>query len=212
MYPNHSIGILSHASGTLVICTLLYLLPRILMAGVPPQDKEQQKSFPKYYLILQSAGYLGFVTAGIGRDSGRHQINLLLGYVPEEVSGVEIWQLSFKYDWHPSQDISLGAPEGNIRLEPFYIGISAIYGYHENLFTDEPDQYPNGYYPSTSLHYTLNIGAALKYGRHTFFLEYTALDAGIVAYIKNPEFFRDNYDYLGLEGIGSMAIGFKFAF
>lgn len=163
-------------------------------------------------MILQSAGYLGFIAVGVGSDFGRHKINMLIGYVPEDVGGVEIWQYNLKYDWHPLQTISYGGPQENILLDPFYAGISVIYSAHDDLFVDEPEQYPSGYYPPTALRYTLNIGASLQYGRHTYFIEYTALDIGLIAYIKNPEFFINNYDFLGLNAIGSLAIGVKFEF
>lgn len=203
------VDMLFQLSGMLAIFILLFLHPDIATADAPIQDKKELKPD---YVILQSAGYLGFVAMGVGKSFGRHKVNMLLGYVPEDVGGVEIWQYGFKYEWHPSKDIPLGIPEENIRLDPFYIGMSIIYGYHDDLFVNEPSQYPSGYYPPTAFHVTFNIGASLQHWGHTFFLEYTALDVGLVSYIKHQEFFADNYDYFGLEGIGSLAIGVKFNF
>lgn len=211
MSRKHLIKILFHISSMLVTFTLLSLHPQMATAGALSEE-ESRKSRLIDYMVLQSGGYLGFIAVGVGKDFGRHKINMLIGYVPEDVGGVEVWQFDFKYDWHPSQAIPFGDPQENIRLDPFYIGISVIYGAHNDLFLDEPEQYPTGYYPPTALRFSLNIGASLQYGRHTFFLEYSALDVGLIAYRKHPEFFIDNYDYLGLEGIGSLAIGVKFEF
>ena len=162
------------------------------------------------YLVAQSAGYLGFIAAGMGRDYQGHTISTLLGYVPEGIGGVEIWQLSLKYEWHPFTDLPVYDQNKNIRLDPFYVGMSLIYGMHTDLFVDEPKHYPDGYYPPTALRSTLNMGIALLYGKqYTLFLEYTVLDTGLVAYVRHPDFFIDNYDYFGLEGIGSLAIGIK---
>ena len=206
------IKMLFHIISTLAIFTLLILHPGMATAGASSVEEERQKSRLIDYMLVQSGGYHGFFAVGVGKDFGRHKINMLIGYVPEDVGGVEVWQFDFKYDWHPSQAILFGAPKENIRLDPFYIGISLIYGVHDDLFVELPEQYPNDYYPSTALRSTLNIGASLQYGRHTIFLEYTALDVGLISYIKNPDFFIDHYDFLGLEGIGSLAIGVKFEF
>ena len=211
MSRKHLIKMLFHISTMLVTFILLFLHPGMSTAA-ESFEEEKQKSRRIDHVVLQSAGYLGFIAVGVGKDLGRHKINMLIGYVPESIGGVEVWQLNFKYDWHPLQTIYFKASQENIRLDPFYIGISVIYGSHKDLFLDEPEQYPTGYYPPTALRYTLNLGASLQHGRHTFFLEYTALDVGLVNYINHPDFFIDNYDFLGLEGIGSLAIGVKFEF
>lgn len=199
-----------------ISCTLMTLILLLLCSGIATADasseKEKQKPRLIDYLIVQSAGYLGFVAVGVGKNLGNHKVNILVGYVPENFGGVGLWQFNFKYDWHPSQAIPLGAPQENIRLDPFYIGLSVIYGVHDDLFVNLPPQYPAGYYPATARHYTLNIGASIQYSSHTFFLEYTALGVGLITYKRNPEYFLNNYDYLGLESIGSLAIGVKFEF
>jgi len=180
-------------------------------AGTSPQVAEGERDAPHHnYIVAQSAGYVGFIAVGMGRDFQRHTISALLGYVPEEIGGVELWQLSLKYEWHPFAAIPLDDPSNNIKLNPFYIGTSLIYGRHTNLFVNEPGQYPDGYYGPTALRSTLNMGLSLLYGKkYTLFIEYAALDTGVVAYVRHPEFFMDNYDFLGLEGIGSLAVGIK---
>lgn len=210
MSRKHLIKMLFHISRVLVTFIFLFLHFEVATAEERP-EKESQISRLVDNMVFQSGGDLGFIALGVGKDFGRHKIDMLIGYVPEDIGGVEIWQVDFKYGWHPSQTITFGTKK-NIRLDPFYIGISVIYGTHDDLFVNEPAQYPNGYYPPTALRYTLNIGASLQHRKHTFFLEFTASDVSLIAYIKNPEFFIDNYDYLGLEGIGSLAVGVKFEF
>lgn len=212
MSRKHLIKMLFHISSMLVTFTLLFLHPGMATADASSEEEERQKSRLIDYMVLQSGGYLGFIAVGVGKDFGRHKINMLIGYVPEDVGGVEVWQYNFKYDWHPSQAIPFGSPQENIRLDPFYIGVSVIYSAHDDLFLELPEQYPSGYYQPTALRYTLNIGASLQYGRHTFFIEYSIPDVNLVTFIDHPKFFTDNYDYFGLEGIGSLAIGVKFEF
>ena len=202
---------LFHITSVMITLTLLLLHPGMATASASAEE-EKRKSRLIDYMLIQSGGYLGFIAVGVGKDFGHHKINMLIGYIPEYIGGVEVWQFDFKYDWHPLHSIPFGAPQENIQLDPFYIGVSAIYGVHDDLFVDVPDQYPAGYYPATARHYTLNIGTSLQYDKHIFFLEYSALGVGLLAYKRDPKFFLDNYDYFGLESIGSLAIGVKFEF
>ena len=182
-------------------------------SGVATSEEEKKrKSQLIDNMVLQSGGYLGFVAIGMGMDFERHKVNMLIGYVPESIGGVEIMQLDFKYDWHPFQAIQLETPYENFSIDPYYIGMSIIYGDHDDLFLELPDQYPSGYYQPTALRYALNVGTSLRHGRHTFFIEYSILDINLITFIKHPKFFIDNYDYFGLEGLGSLAIGVKYHF
>ena len=204
-------NMLFHTCKILIIFALLFSQ----MATAKPftfPEKETQESYLFDHMSIQSGGYLGYVNIGVGKDLGRHKINLSVGYVPKNIGGHEIWQFNFKYDWLPSDIIKIGAAQENIWLDPFYIGISVIYGLHNNLFLQQPEQYPPGYYSPTALRTTLNFGSSLKYNKYTFFVEFSIIDVGLIAYINHTDYFMENYDYLGLEGIGSLAVGVKFEF
>ena len=212
MSRKHLIKVLFHISTILVTFTLLFLHPGMATAGASSEEEERQKSTLIDYMVLQSAGYLGYIAVGVGKDFGRHKINFMIGYVPENVGGIEIWQLDLKYDWHPFDEIPFGSQGENSTIDPFYIGLSMIYSPDDDLFVEQPTQYPSGYYSPTALRYVLNFGAALKYGRNTFFVEYNVLDVAVVAYVKHTKHFIDNYDYLGLGEIGTLAFGVKYDF
>jgi len=202
------------------VYTVLLFLSIMVVIGssgkavaLPKVTEEKCAPSHKDYFIAQTAGYLGFVAMGIGREYQRHTVNGLLGYVPSEIGGVEIWQLSLKFDWHLFDLMPIGDPGQNFRLDPFYFGFSVTYGMHSNLFLDEPSQYPDDYYESTALRSTFNMGVAVQYkNKYTVFVEYAALDIGLVFFIRHPEFFMEHYDFLGLSGIGSLAAGFKMSF
>lgn len=211
MSHKHLIKMLFRLSSMVVTFILLSLHPQMATASTLPEE-ENRKSRLIDYMLLQSGGYLGYTAIGVGKDFEHHKINMLIGYVPENIGGIEIMQLNFKYDWHPFQAIQFETLHENIWIDPYYMGISIIYGDHDNLFLKLPEQYPSGYYQPTALRYTLNIGASLQYSRHTFFIEYSILDVNLVTFIKHPKFFTDNYGYFGLKGIGSLAIGVKFEF
>ena len=194
--------------GRLFVIVTLFCFSLSAQAEPEQSDNARQSSEKKDYLITQSAGYVGFIALGMGRDYGNHSVNLQLGYVPEKAGGNEIWQGTLKYEWHFMKKSRL-VEKSAISVDPVYIGMSFIYSSHDELFLDEPAQYPEGYYPPTAIHSTFNIGTAMQYGKVSFFIEYAALDIGLINYIQHPKFFADNYEYFGLQGIGSLAIGMK---
>lgn len=180
-------------------------------------NKNDKKSrFTPDSIFFQTAGFVGFVAAGPNwKITDSNELTLLIGYLPESVGGVEIWHATIKYEWHPFSDKHIGSPNGDdYKINPLHIGVSAIYGYHKNLFkiTRSPSQYPSNYYPPTALRFALNIGTSIKVDNLTMFLEYSALDVGLDAYIRDQKYFMENYNYWGLEGIGSLGLGIKVGF
>lgn len=176
--------------------------------------KEKKSRLKPDSLVLQTAGFVGFVAAGPGwKLTDTQELILLIGYLPKSVGGVELWQATIKYEWHPFSDINIESPNGQgSKFNPLHLGFSAIYGYHKNLFITLPSQYPSDYYPPTAFRFTFNIGTSVKTGSLTTFLEFSALDVGLDAYFHDQGFFRENYNYWGLEGIGSLAFGTKVDF
>ena len=174
-------------------------------------DGEKKPWYMPERLVFQTAAFQGFIAAGAEWQFAKHhEIILLFGYVPAEVSGVSLWQATLKYEWRPFNEILFHTKSGKeYKVNPFHIGFGVIYGIHNDLFVILPDQYPDGYYAPTALRFILNMGASIKKGKYTFFTELTFLDVGLIAYIDEPGFFRDNYDYWGLEGIASIGFGVK---
>jgi len=163
------------------------------------------------YAVVQTAGFVGFVAAGVGWELGpNHEINTLLGYVPESITGFELWQLTGKYEYHPFAREGFGAG-GRTKASPLYLGFSLIYGHSPRLhFGDLPEEYPNpNYYPETAFRCTLNVGTAFPLGGMTAYAEYDALCIGVIAYYRAPRWFQEHYRAYGLEGIGSLAFGLK---
>lgn len=190
-----------------------------LMRG--DEDSEEEPALPgeKYFLmpdsaVFQTAGFAGQIAAGAGwKLTEAQELILLIGYLSKEIGGVELWQAVLKYEWHPFSDIGAGsANDNNLRISPLHLGLSAIYGRHKDLFLRLPEQYPRGYYSPTALRFTLNVGTSIKVKHLTFFMEYSALDVGADAYFREPRFFLENYNYWGLEGIGSLGFGIKVNF
>ena len=51
----------------------------------------------KPYVVSQTAGYVGFVSAGAGAEIGNYwSTDLIAGFVPESVGGEDLWSLTWK--------------------------------------------------------------------------------------------------------------------
>jgi hypothetical protein len=45
-----------------------------------------------------------------------------------------------------------------------------------------------------------------------FYIDFSVLDVGLVGYIREPDFYYDNYDFLGLDGITTWGFGMRYQF
>ena len=187
-----------------------------MMASAQSRANSDDSVFGADYALVQTGGFAGVVAAGFGWEaSARHEFNAMIGYVPAWLIGFELWQATAKYEYHPFATESRGrSGRGRVKPSPLYIGLGAIYGHHEDLYLDDlPEQYPDDdYYEETALRFTLNAGTAFAIWGWTFFIEYAALDYGIIAYSRDPEWFQEHYRFWGLEGIGSLGFGIKWYF
>jgi len=168
---------------------------------------------PAHHVVVESAGYVGLIAAGPGWHlSPKWDFAMLAGYVPDYLTGEEIWQVTLKLDWHPQATLQRNRDRPRRDRDGLYMGISLIYGHSDALFVELPEQYPEDYYGPTAFRATFNVGFATPVWADDFaFVEFTMLDAGLAAYVKNPEFYREHYAFLGLEGIGSLALGIRHA-
>lgn len=152
------------------------------------------------FFTTQYGGYLGYVNAGIGwRYFNSWDSSFILGYVPENVGGKEIWSLSWKNDWHPFY-------EKGSTLDPVYLGAGIIFALNENLWTDSLlDNPTDGYDNPDQTHLFFHAGVSVNLGNHAFFYEITALD-------KVLEVYYNNYPYLQYNTVSSATLGYKYNF
>lgn len=164
--------------------------------------------------VLQTGGYAGLISPGISfRFFKRNELVLLGGYIPKKIDGERLSELNFKYQIEPFNNVHVRLRNGEaIAINPLHLGAGIVYGIHKNLFYKQPAQYPAGYYMPTAIRFTFNVGTSVSYRRVTLYVDYSALDTGAESYFwdKNGKFFRDNYAFFGLAGIGTLGFGAKY--
>jgi len=163
------------------------------------------------------AGYSGALAMGVGWQLGqKHELTYLLGYAPSRLgAAIDLWQSSIKYRWYILKPYALGKFHKTlIRLRPVFVGLGVIYGHSDSLFIKNPDQYPEDfYYHPTKIRGLLSMGFGVHIGKHwDVYGEYNFIETGIEPYIRNFDFFRRNYAFWGLAGVGSLGAGFNYKF
>lgn len=164
------------------------------------------------HTVVQYAGSIGFLSAGIGWDYGKRdqwETTVLLGYLPKYHSDKNKVTFTLKQNYTP-WSITL-KPE-RLTVEPLTCGLFFNTIFSDEFWVDEPDRYPEGYYGfSTRIRTHLFVGQRLthhfkgkdKKGRSlTAYYELNTCDLYLVSLVTNPH-------YLKIGDILSLAVGIK---
>ncbi|MEH6347503.1 MAG: hypothetical protein V7785_20575 [Bermanella sp.] len=163
------------------------------------------------YVDLQSGSLMGMVHASYG-DSffDNHHLSAGMGYVPKLDNHAEMTLFSLRYRYQNPYRFDFNVEGHDFQFSPVNFGTSLLYGNHSDLFLELPDQYPKGYYKPTALRIIFNYQSILHISDKTeVYFDISILDVGLITYVREPEFFMDNYDYLGLEGITNWGFGLR---
>ncbi len=163
--------------------------------------------------IWQYAGNMGFLSAGIGWDYGRHkqwETNLLFGYLPKYSSGRSKITMTLKQTYIPwsfrTSDL--------FAFEPLSCGVYFNTVFGSEFWNNEPARYPDDYYPflSTKLRVNVFVGQRLELiipqnrrklvKSMTFFYELSACDLHLRALIQDSS--------VKLNDVLSLSLGVKF--
>ncbi len=166
-----------------------------------------------YLTDVQSGGLMGVAHVNaVAQSENGHEFNLGAGFVPKMSDHREMGLLSLGYGYQGDTRLEFRDAPG-YALKPWYFGAGFLYGDHDELFLSLPDQYPSGYYAPTALrilfHYRMTLETP---SRWQFYMALTALDVGVISYIREPDFFYDNYEFLGLSGITNLGFGARYRF
>lgn len=169
-------------------------------------EREENNDFVE----LQSGSLLGLGHASYGyKFYPNHGVLFGLGYVPELSHHKEMFLFSLRYKY----DANISWEYKGYRFEPLNLGVGFLLSEHDDLFLELPSKYPDGYYAPSALRIVFNYQAAMHVSQSTkIYFDISVLDVGLVSYIREPEFFYDNYDYLGLEGITNWGFGVRYDF
>ena len=166
------------------------------------------------YVGGQSGSLLGLAHVSVGEDFfENHYFSAGIGYVPKLSEHHEMSMFSLSYRYQNPQQFSFQVAKRQWSLSVLNFGVSALVGNHDALFTRLPDQYPDDYYQPTAIRLIFNYQSILKVSNTMeFYFDISMLDVGLVTYVREPEFFMDNYDYLGLEGVTNWGLGVRHFF
>jgi len=159
---------------------------------------------------IQSGSLMGLLHVSyVNEYDNQHSVLVGLGYVPKLSNHKEmlLHSLRYRYDFAKTWQVK------DMILNPLSLGVGLLVSSHDDLFLDLPAQYPDGYYAPSAMRIIFNYQATLQIRPHfQAYFDVSVLDVGLISYIREPDFFYDNYDYLGLEGITNWGVGVRYGF
>ncbi len=167
------------------------------------------------YLDVQSGSLMGVVHISAGHAFWeRHHFTAGIGYVPKLDNHAEMSLYSFRYRYQHPASWEFNWPNGfQWSLLPFNVGITYLLGDHDRLFFDLPDQYPHKYYFPTGKRLVFTYQTIFRMNENVdAYIDFSIIDVGLASYVREPDFFYENYDFLGLEGITNWGVGIRYQF
>jgi len=136
-----------------------------------------------------------------------------VGYVPKLDNHEEMSMVSLRYRYQNPYQFNFSVKDRDFGISPVNFGMAVLVGSHKDLFVELPDKYPSGYYNPTAIRLIFNYQSILHLSEKTeVYFDISVLDVGLISYVREPEFFMDNYDYLGLEGVTNWGFGMRHQF
>ena len=108
------------------------------------------------HFVMQNAGNMGVVSAGIGWDYGKHDqwaTDVMFGVIPKYSSDRAKATMTLKQNYYPWR----WHIDGRWMVEPLSCGIyfNAVFG--DEFWTSQPSRYPDGYYDWLSTRFRINV-------------------------------------------------------
>ena len=171
------------------------LPPNLERRQSPYEDRDRLGFAVPDYARLQTGGFLGMFTVGVGYSAFRDILNIGVsyGFVPRYQGAPAVHLGSAALSVRP---LRFAVDRERIWVYPLYLGAGVLAASGKNVFLSQPDVYPSGYYAPTALHYFLLFGAeaALRqhsdrfFTRHSLFVEAVTIDQYLDALQQNREF------------------------
>lgn len=191
--------------------TALALALALTLPAAPAQAERRPEKRPWHvpdHIKLQTGGYLGFATVGLGAAVLYDHVTLTgyYGWVPKIVGGSDIHAFALALDARAPR-VRVGA---DLDWVVAYLGAGGLYTRGDGFFTRLPSRYPAGYYPPNSVRAFGVLGTELElrkpaasgFSGHGWFVELCALDL----YIHH---WAENRDTISPFETLSTAIGYK---
>ncbi|MGK7392075.1 MAG: hypothetical protein ACNS60_17110 [Candidatus Cyclobacteriaceae bacterium M2_1C_046] len=167
----------------------------ILLFDLAVVAQEKNSFFRPDHAKIQFAGNIGFLSAGVGYEIAQEkgEVDLMVGYLPESIGGVDIITANLKAGYYPWK---INFSE-NYTYEPVYGGIYLSYSFGSEYYLTLPEHYPEGYYWwPTALRGGLYIGGRLskdvalgEIDRLGLYYELGTYDLKLISVLQNLEYF-----------------------
>lgn len=126
------------------------------------RQQQWNKLIPNVFM-LQYAGDIGMLSAGIGWDYGRinqWETQIAFGYLPRHKRYNHYWTFTVREVYMPWR-INLGK---GWKMRPLSVSLAVNSILHHDFWTSEPDRYPSGYYGfSSRVRFQLGVGQRLSW-------------------------------------------------
>jgi hypothetical protein len=161
----------------------------------------------------QKYGLLGDYSLSYVYTNEYHSFGIGIGHVKQSNKNDSMQIYNSFYSYSCFSPLAFSVASFGFKLKPCNIGASLIYSDSSQLFGNLPDHYPSDYYYSTAIRSMLNYQISLDINHHiNIYLDFNVIDIALISYIRNNEFFRDNYNYLGMEGVTNYGFGARWVF
>ena len=164
-----------------------------------PEAESRWERLHPDYLVFQTGGYTGLLSAGIGYRFLSYLVSdVSAGYVPKSVGGTTIRSLAWK-----TGILFCGFNEIHGVSSVLRAGLGLLYGIDKDLFVTLPGHYPPGYYPATAFRFIEYLAIEFEFGpKHNLYLEYTVHDSGLFRYMESERL-------ESIAELGTYAVGYR---
>lgn len=180
----------------------------ILFTAIPCLNAGENKYLPDT-AVTQFAGWIGFVSAGAGYEFYNDSLNLeiLYGYVPESIGGIDIHMLTGRSVISPLK-YSFGS---GYTFYPVSFSIFVNYAIGSQYNVTWPAYYPDRYYRPTALYSGESLGIRIKKYTGDSLISAIEFYADVVTMTEFLyEYFQN--DRVTLAEISSLAFGARIHF
>ncbi len=170
------------------------------------------KKLVPHHAVVQHSGGIGYFAIGAGYSTRNNKLSgeLLYGYLPKSIGGVEIHSATVKLQWIPLKIIE----KQKLFLKPLITGILINHSFGDQYFGFNPDNYPYSYYKfPTSLNAALVLGSEIGLQRPkaatvravSFYYELIVFDRELISFVTNSK-------HIHLDDILTLGLGIRVHF
>ncbi|MBI2389381.1 MAG: hypothetical protein HYV09_07270 [Deltaproteobacteria bacterium] len=178
--------------GVAVAALLVSMEARAGDVGEAAGERDRLGWYAPDYARVQTGGFLGMFTAGLGFSAFDDVLNVggTYGYVPARDGAPPVHLGSLVVSVRPLR-LDFGSHD-QFFVRPLYAGFGAFLASMKNSFIVQPDVYPAGYYQPTGLQPLVVFGAEIGVRergaailRHSLFVEEVTLGQLAEAVVQN---------------------------